>query len=469
MAGLLNALNAATTSLEVNQKSLEVVGNNIANVNTEGYSRQAPELSPYPSMKSGKFFIGNGVRITSIQRDHDVFIQSQLEDKYIDYGFANGQTRALGELEQIFNVTEENISTEIDRFFDAWQELSTNPSDPVLRDAVIHRGTILSSSFNRLTGDLDTVKQNINETIDSKVGSLNSAIAEIAELNQRIYTVEINEQPANSDRDRRDLLVKNLAESLGTTSYLDQKGMVNLQLPNGLPIVSGNMGMRLETVVSGSDVELQLHAGGTVRNLGTDSLGGEMLGLFNMRDVFVPSIQSDVDRLAWEVSSQVNTQHMAGAGLDGLPAAEFFVDTTATVPPAATIYENAARNIAVLITDANSIAAGLPGTPAPGDNRNALLISGLGEQFSIDGTDNFGSFYGRITSRIGIESNQNALSLGGAEDAVEQLENVREGFVGVSLEEEMISLIRFQRGFESSAKFLSTVDELMESIINLKR
>ena len=125
--------------------------------------------------------------------------------------------------------------------------------------------------------------------------------------------------------------------------------------------------------------------------------------------------------------------------------------------------------MAVLIDNTDDIAAGLPGDPAPGDNRNALLMSNLGDQIAINGTDSYSSFYARITSRIGIESNQNELSLGGAEDAVNQLENLREGFVGVSLEEEMISLIQYQRGFESSAKFLSTIDELMDSIINLKR
>ena len=81
MAGLLNALNAARSSLEVNQKSLEIVGNNIANVNTEGYSRQTPELTPFPSLQFGEFFVGQGVRITSVQRDHDVFLQAQLENK----------------------------------------------------------------------------------------------------------------------------------------------------------------------------------------------------------------------------------------------------------------------------------------------------------------------------------------------------------------------------------------------------
>ena len=125
--------------------------------------------------------------------------------------------------------------------------------------------------------------------------------------------------------------------------------------------------------------------------------------------------------------------------------------------------------MSVVITNAEDVAAGLPGPVAPGDNRNALAMSNIGETYLIDGIDNFNSYYGKMTSRIGIETNQNALSLGGAQDAVDQLENLRDGFVGVSLEEEMISLIQYQRGFESSAKFLSTVDEMMDTILTIKR
>ncbi|THB75741.1 MAG: flagellar hook-associated protein FlgK, partial [Desulfobulbaceae bacterium] len=172
----------------------------------------------------------------------------------------------------------------------------------------------------------------------------------------------------------------------------------------------------------------------------------------------------------------VNTQHQLGAGLNAAPAlaaGNFFLDVTVVGPP---VYLDAARNMRVEITDPEDVAAGLsptglpPAGPAePGDNRNALIISNLGEQITIGGIDNFNSFYGKMTSRIGIESNQNNLQLAGTQDAVDQLENLRDGFVGVSLEEEMVSLIQYQRGFESSAKFLTTVDEMMNTLIDIKR
>ena len=105
MAGLTSALNSGKTSLDVNQKSIEVIGNNISNINTEGYSKQTTQLSPYPSLNFGDFFVGQGVKVTDVQRAHDVFVTNQLQDKSIDFGFANGQTDALTQLEGTFNIT----------------------------------------------------------------------------------------------------------------------------------------------------------------------------------------------------------------------------------------------------------------------------------------------------------------------------------------------------------------------------
>ena len=98
MAGLITSLNAARTSVEVNQKAIEIVGNNISNVNTEGYSRQSAQLTPYPAMYFGDFFIGQGVRITDVQRSHDTFVTNQLIDKAADYGYQQGQATSLSQL-----------------------------------------------------------------------------------------------------------------------------------------------------------------------------------------------------------------------------------------------------------------------------------------------------------------------------------------------------------------------------------
>ena len=465
MAGLTTALNSARTSLEVNQKSLEVVGNNIANVNTAGYSRQSTELTPYPSMNFGDFFVGQGVKVTDVRRDHDTFVTNQLTDKSVDFGFQNGQARPLAELERIFAITEDNIATDVDQYFDAWQELSASPSDLVLRDVTIQRGEQLATSFNNTINNLDTIKSNIDDTIVSKIGDVNSKIEEIAALNDRIFTIEVRGQTANSARDRRDTLAQELAEMVGAQSYEDSKGMLAVQLPGGLPLVQGNAAMSLEAVPSAGDLDIVLHAGGVSRVLSDKNLGGEFSGLTYIRDTFIPNLKTDLDTMAYEISTTVNAQHRAGAGLDSSTGTNFFVE------PAVVL--DAARNMAVNPTlQAEQLAAAnvpAAGTVAPGDNRNALALSNIGETYLIGGIDTFNSYYGKMTARVGIESNQNQLSLQGAQDAVDQLENLRDGLAGVSLEEEMIDLITYQRGFESSAKFLTTVDELMNTLINMRR
>jgi flagellar hook-associated protein 1 FlgK len=191
-----------------------------------------------------------------------------------------------------------------------------------------------------------------------------------------------------------------------------------------------------------------------------------------LRDSFIPQLMDDIDKLAYEITSQVNDLHTLGAGLDSISGRNFFVDSP-NAAAATDPWRDAARAMAVQLTSAEHIAASQaptpPNTVAPGDNRNALLLADLDESYLIDGIDNFNGFYGKLVARVGLETNQNQLSLQGTEDAVVQLDNLRDGLSGVSLEEEMIELITYQRGFESSAKFLTTVDELMDTLLAIKR
>lgn len=480
MAGLFNSLNAARTSLEVNQKSIEIIGNNISNVNTEGYSRQQAVLETYPATNFGDFFIGQGVKVSDVSRQHDVYIEKEIQDKSVDYGYQDSLTRPLSELEGVFSVTDDNISTDIDNFFDSLHELSANPSDLVQRNNVILQGNVLATSFNNVMKDLDSIKENLNYSLTSKVDTVNSQLAEIADLNDRIHQIEIHGQTANSARDQRDMVIKSLAVTIGAETYETENGMVSVQLPGGLPLVEGNMAMTLSSVTNGADVELQLYAGGVTRELSEKTLGGQFKGIVEMRDSFIPELEAEMDKLAYEVSTQFNLQHAEGGALDSTTGNLFFstppnaVVSPPAPPPTATEYADAAREISVVITDPRKIAAGeapasVGDSIAIGDNRNALALANIGTDYLVDGIDNFNSLYAKVTARVGVESNQNQLSLKGAEDALVQLENFRDGLVGVSLEEEMISLIQFQRGFESSAKFLSTVDEMMTTILDIKR
>ncbi|BCO08513.1 flagellar hook-associated protein 1 [Desulfolithobacter dissulfuricans] len=470
MGGLLTALNAGKTSLSANQKSIEIVGNNIANVNTPGYSRQRAELTQIPAVNWGDFFIGQGVTVTDVQRDYDVFINRQLQEKNIDYGEELGKSNSLAELERIFSISEDNLASEIDRFFDAWQQLAANPSGLVERDTVIQRGQLLGDAFKNTYDELENVRQNINTSVLSKVDTINEQLQQIAELNDRIRQVETSGQTANAARDQRDLLIQDLSQTLGVQTYTDSQGMLAVQLPGGLPLVQGGQAMQLEAVMNGSDVNLQVNIAGSTQDIGLDQLGGEMKGLFYMRDEFIAGLRDDLDTLATEIANSVNQVHQSGTGLDGSTGLNFFLD-----PATLSSIEHPSRNLTVVLTDANQLAAGgptdPPGTPAaPGDNTNALAMAAL-EREGLAGLngDTYDAYFSKMVSSVGIEASRNDLALGGAEDALVQLQNLRDGYSGVSLDEEMIDLVQYQRGFESSAKFLSTIDEMMDSLLQLKR
>jgi len=469
MGGLLTALNAGKTSLITNQKSIEIVGNNIANVNTEGYSRQRADLKQIPAVNFGDFFVGQGVTVSNVSREYDVFINRQLQEKSIAFGEESGRSTPLAELERIFNVSDNNLAADIDKFFDAWQQLTTNPSGQVERDTVLQRGQLMGEAFSNTYNELENVRNNINNKIVSNIGNLNEKISEVAKLNDRIYQVEISGQSANAARDQRDLLVEDLSKSLGIQTYTDNRGMLAVQLPGGTPLVQGNQAMPLSIVTSGSDVNLQVTVAGIAKDVSIQEMGGEMKGMFETRDVFISGLRNDLDTLAVSLTDAVNTEHVNGWYTDpatGLPATgQLFFDDITALPPGTP----PSRHIHVALPDSRYIAAAGQNTAASGDNENALTIASLETTYKVGGTDTFDNFFSKIVSTVGIEAGRNKLALGGAKDASVQLHNLRDGFAGVSLEEEMIDLVQYQRGFESSAKFLSTIDEMMNSLLQLKR
>lgn len=458
MSGLNAALNSGKTSLLTNQKAIEITGLNVANVNTPGYSRQNPYLTPYPALAFGDYFIGTGVTVGTIQRSHDVFLAGQINDKGAEYGYENSQINTLAEIEREIGIGDGSLSDEIDQFFDSWRQLTTNPGGEVERQQVLQRGQLLADKFHNIDTGLKQVTNNINTDLTGKIDGINQRLNEIANLNNRISAIEMSGQDANSDRDRRDLLLKELSEEIGVTGFETSTGTLSVQLPNGMPMVEGDIVTPLEGYISGSDLQLRLKFGNTNIDLARKDLGGEIGGLYQVRDIVIPDVRNRLDTLAFEVSGRINTQHQLGSGLDGVSGRDFFVPLAGVA--------GAASSIDMNLTLTQQIAAGT--SSAPGDNTNALAILAV-ETAQTLGNDTFVSYYGKIAASIGVETARNRQAKDGLRDSLDSLNNLRDSVDGVSLEEEMINLLQYQKGYEASAKFLSTVDEMMDTLLTLKR
>jgi flagellar hook-associated protein 1 FlgK len=548
---LAAALNSGRTSLQTNQKAIEITGLNVANVNTEGYSRQTPNLTPYPALNFGDFFIGTGVTVGSVGRSHDVFLDGQIKDKTAEFGLENSMVNTLAELERTVGIGDGSLSDEFDQFFDSWRQLSTNPGGEVERQMVLQRGELIGNAFTSVYNETQQVVKNINNTITSKIDGVNLRLDEVAQLNNRISSLEMSGQDANSDRDRRDSLLKNLSESIGATSFETSTGTSSVQLANGMPLVEGTKATHIVAVYSGTEVNLELDFGTANISLDRTALGGEFRGLFEVRDVTIPDVVDRLDRLAYTFATEVNGAHQAGTDLNDELGQAFFTapaihtsqgypSSTATsfgvgdielnvngtlTPVTIDATNNSVTGIADAITNSgagvtasvdpsdnsliivpdvvgqnilidtselsagsyarptfssadmssslnmnisttNEIAAGT--SSAPGDNTNALSLLQL-EQEQLLGNDTLVSYYGKIASTVGVETARNRQATQGYEDSLIQLQNLKDGIDGVSLEEEMINLMKYQSGFEASAKFLSTIDEMMGTLISLKR
>jgi flagellar hook-associated protein 1 len=180
----------------------------------------------------------------------------------------------------------------------------------------------------------------------------------------------------------------------------------------------------------------------------------------------IPELEGKFDKLAYDLITAVNTVHQTGSDLNGNTGVLFFNAPPSPAPPAE-IWDGSAYAMSVALSNPDEVAAGQ--TSAPGDNTVAQSIAEIGSAKIVDGTDTLVGSYSRICSRVGVESGQNELARNANEDTMTQLQNLRDGVAGVSLEEEMINLIKFQKGFEASAKLLSTVDEMMDTLLSIKR
>ena len=190
---IISSLYIGASGLSVNQKGIEVTGNNLSNLNTEGYTRQTLELSSTPTLEYDGQMIGSGATVSSISRETNVFVTRQLMTKSAEYGEENAKSTVLAEIEQIMSIDgDDSLSTSIDEFFDAWQELSNDPSATLERQQVMQVGENLAASFQTMVSDLGTVTNSINEDLEGKITSLNQQLQQIADLNVQIVLCRVD-------------------------------------------------------------------------------------------------------------------------------------------------------------------------------------------------------------------------------------------------------------------------------------
>jgi len=313
-------MDVAKEALLAHQAALYVTGNNIANANTLGYSRQRVTLEAVDPMMSHVGPVGRGVRATGVERLYDCFISAQLtlEKQQL------GKWRAWEEVCLRVQQTLSLLSTQmpgpaLSEFFNAFEDLANNPSGSIERQAVLAAGSALASSFQRIHGSLDQLRRDLNNEIAQVVNDSNLLAQQIADLNIKIMVMESGFGAANDLRDRRDLLLDELAENIGFHHFLDDQGLENIFLESGHLLVErgtlGSLGVKEDAGNDGLYGLLFVDANGNEYNITEHITGGRLGALLAVRDGQLVSYMDDVDTLARSVIEEVNALHILGRGL----------------------------------------------------------------------------------------------------------------------------------------------------------
>lgn len=460
---LISSLYTGASGIYANQTAVDVTGNNISNVNTEGYSREVVNLSSSTTIEQKGLLLGTGITVGSVTRAGDTFIISQLIAASGDYGTYEAASEPLAELEQILDIDESGLSTDIDEFFDSWEALSINPDESTERQQVIAEAQDLVDKFHQLDQELADVVESINASIESRIPEVNNMLEQVAELNHAIHLAESTGKNANTLEDSRDLLVQEISESCGASSYVDENGMICLQLNNGLPLVTGNIASSFSAERVNGLTMLTLEAGSSSYSIEADDIGGGFNGLLDVRDNVIPELQDDIDRLAYEIATGVNTLLSGGIDTNGNPGADLFSLTPPT-DPLADPWEGASPSITLSFDDPDLLAAGATGGSA--DNSVCLDIVELYNTETIDGST-YSEEYARIAAVVGQLVSSNEDKLLASEDNLEETLANRDEISGVSTDEEMLMLVQYQTGYEAAASFLSTVKEMLAVMLEL--
>jgi flagellar hook-associated protein 1 FlgK len=458
MYGILSGFEIGKRALLSQQFGLNVTGHNIANVNTPGFSRQRAILTTtYPDLDI-KGALGTGVDVSGVNRYRDIFFDSQYRQESQNLGRWSSLQRTLKQLETVFNEpSDQGLNTLMDNFWNAWQDLSTNPESQAARSTLKEQSLVLVNAFHQQYKLLKDSEQNINDDIVQKVVEVNNYADQIASLNRQISYAELGGGKANDLRDKRDLLIDELSKVVDVNTVEQSTGSVTVYV--------GAMALVERDTVNHLSAEKSYEEGvmkSSVAWSGTSNTvtfsNGELAGLCEVRDELIPEYTNALNEMVQALVSGVNTIHQQGYALDGTTTGMDFFDPEGTTAQDIALSSDISNNL-------NNIAASQSGEA--GDNSNALAIADLRNSLMMnDNSASIGDFY---SSLIGILGSQ----VGEAEDIKDsqellltQIENSRQAVEGVSLDEEMANMIRFQHAYEAAARVITTMDEVMATIIN---
>jgi flagellar hook-associated protein 1 FlgK len=442
---------------------MDTVGQNIANVNTEGYSRRRVGLEEMFPRQTAAGLSSMGVEANTARRLRDELLEYEIRRERGSLGQHSARAQALSLLESLIGETEvDGLGRALSDFFDGVSRLSARPEDMAVRLEVVAHAEELTSAFHGIDERLDAARKDADRRIVDTVAEINSLSERIAELNREIVATEAGRVEASGARDERDRLIGELAELVDISVATSEDGALQVSLAGtGDPLVVDARAFPLEARPDGARgglASVRAERSGVMVDVSDRITGGKLGGLLQLRDVTLTGYGQALDDLAASLITEVNAVHRSGFDLNGNAGGALFEPDPPGTGAAAAIQVSAA-----ILADPGALAASADASP--GDNGAALALAALREQpVAALGGSTFAAAHGDLVARMGLDAASAATHRESSGLFLASLESQRDSVAGVSLDEEAADLMRFQRSYEAAARFLRAVDEMTQVV-----
>ena len=457
MADLFTSLSSTARSLDAQRFGMDVTGQNIANVNTPGYSRRTIDLAavaPYERTSAG-----GGVEVLGVRALRDRLLDRRLLQEVPAEQRQAAIADALRTVEAAIGRPGESIDVKFNAFFDAFSKLADSPTSSVARQEVLLQAGALAASFQDMAARLRTAQADADQQVRGAVDQINTITSRIAQLN----TTSTHAQATggvSTLTDEQLYLARQLSELVDISVIDHGNGVLDITLANGRPLVVAENQYDLGVTSTSPYGYAAITAGGAT--VTSQINGGRLGGLLQVRDVNIPAYLDRLDSLAYDVATQVNTLHSAGYDQTGAAGGAFFAFS-------ATLVGSAGAASALIVdpavaADARKIAAA--GITDVGDNQTARGIASLRDARVLNsGTATFTDVWSQLVYTVGRDSKDAEDDQMTREEIVRQVDQLRDQVSGVSLDEEAANLLKFQRAYEANARFFRACEDTIDVLL----
>lgn len=450
--GLSRIFDISRRSLATYQKAMDITSHNVANASNEDYTRQRVKFATENPETTANFIWGTGVKLSDVERVRSSLIDAQLRNSYANYYNNEQESLLLSQVEQVFSEPSDlGISNIMTEFFNSWNKLSVSANSMSLRYEVVQSAQQLTDRIKLVYDNLNAISYDSMRNFSDKVDSVNSKLQQIQQLNVQVVEAAAVGLSANDIMDQRDKLIDELSQMANVSVITDSTGAANVSI-GGIQALDASGYIEFETreingsltmVIKGTDTSVTLS-------------GGELCGISTVYSKRVPEYLETLDEISNKLMETVNQIHSTGYTLEenpvsGLDFFESYSDGDLVINPD-------------ILNDAAKIAISKDGTE--GNGELAADIANIATAKVLNGLT-LGDNYSRMISKLGNDK-QNADNISESTNLViEQLEVQKGSISGVSLDEEMTNIIKFQRSYDASARLITVADEMLETIINM--